>query len=131
MGFQIGSNHPSNHPDIVLYDFHQQEIFFIDISCSADFYVSTKEDEKINKYCSLVADFHQMYNMPAIIIPVVLGCTGMVSSYCLVFRENPRVHTESVWPLSCADWVFTSIKNNIHSLMNCFLCNCTCHSAYH
>ena len=24
----------------------------------------TKEDEKINNYCCLAADFHQMYNMP-------------------------------------------------------------------
>ena len=81
-------NHPSNRPDIVLYDFHQQEIFFIEISCPADINVSTKEDEKINKYCSLAADFHQMYNMPVTIIPVVLGCTGVVSSHCLQFLKK-------------------------------------------
>ena len=53
-------NHPSNHPDIVLYDFSKQELFFIEISCPADIKVVTKEDEKINKYSSLAADFHQM-----------------------------------------------------------------------
>ena len=40
-------NDPSNHPDIVLYDFHQQEIFFVEIFCPADITVVTKEDEKI------------------------------------------------------------------------------------
>ena len=54
----ITLNHASNHPDIVLYDFCQQEIFFIEISCLADISVVTKEDEKINKYYSLTADFH-------------------------------------------------------------------------
>ena len=43
-------NHPSNHPDIVLYNFHQQEILFIDISCPTDINVSTKEYEKDNKF---------------------------------------------------------------------------------
>ena len=81
-------NHPSNCPDIVIYDFCQQEILFIEISCPADINVATKEDEKINKYCSLAADFHQMYNMPVTIIPVVLGCTGVVSSNCLQFLRK-------------------------------------------
>ena len=81
-------NHPCNHPDIVLYDFNQQEIFFIEISCPADINVSTKEDEKITKYCSLAADFHQMYKMPVTIIPIVLGCTGVVSSHCLQFLRK-------------------------------------------
>ena len=138
-------NHPSNCPDIVLYDFCQQQIFFIEISCPADINVVTKEDEKINKYCSLAADFHQMYNMPVTIIPIVLGCMGVVSSHCLQFLKiNPRVHNEIVRPLtqSCADWDFTSIKNNTHSLMNYFLCitahvivlillyYCTCESLF-
>ena len=123
------SNHPSNRPDIVLCDFHRQEIFLIEISCPEDINVSTKEDEKINKYCSLAADFHQMYNMPVTIIPVVLGCTGVVLT---VFKENPRVHIETVCPPteSCADWDLTGIENNTHSPMNYFLCNCTCHSSY-
>ena len=43
-------NHPSNCPDIVLYDFRKQDIFFIEISCPADINVATKENEKINKY---------------------------------------------------------------------------------
>ena len=81
-------NHPSSHPDIVLYDFRQQEIFFVEISCPADINVSIKEDEKINKYLSLATDFCWMYNMPVVIVPVVLGCAGVVSSCCLQFLRK-------------------------------------------
>ena len=72
-------------PIVHANNFHQQEIFFIEISCPADINVSTKEDEKINKYCFLAADFHQMYNMPVTIIP---GCMGVVSSHCLQFLKK-------------------------------------------
>ena len=53
-------------------------------------------------------------------------------SLLTVFKENPKVHTETVHTLteSCADWDFTVIKNNTHSQMNYFLCSCTCHSSY-
>ena len=44
--------------------------------------------EKINKYCSLAADFHHMYNMPVTIVPVILGCTGVVSSRCLQYLRK-------------------------------------------
>ena len=93
------------------------------------------EDEKISKHCSLAADFHQMCNMP--VTKHYPSCSGMyrgsLLSLLTVFKENPRVHTETVWPLteSCADWDFTSIKSNTHSPMKYFLCNCTCHSQFY
>ena len=49
--------HSSNRPDIVFYDFCQQEIFFVEISFPTDINVLSKEDEKINKYSCLAADF--------------------------------------------------------------------------
>ena len=58
------------------------------MSCPADVNVTSKEDEKISKYTSLAADFHQMYNMPVTIIPVVLGSTGIISSRCLNFLKK-------------------------------------------
>ena len=126
-------NHPSNRHDIVLYDFRQQEIFFIEISCPADINVSIKEDEKINKCLSLATDFCWMYNTYANCNPP--SCSGMYGRGLLllfaVFKENPRVYNETVWPPteSCTDWDFTSITNNTPSPMNYFLCNCTCYSS--
>ena len=63
------------------------------------------------------------------------SCSGMYGcgllSLLTVFKETPMVYTEIIWPLteSCADWDFTSIKNNTHSPMFYFLCNRTCHSS--
>lgn len=80
--------HSANRPDIVLFDYQRQDIFFVEVSCPADINVTVKEDEKLKKYTSLAADFHQMYNMPVTIIPVVLGSTGIVSKHCLSFLKK-------------------------------------------
>ena len=80
--------HVANHPFIVLFEYQQQQIYFVEVSCPADINVTSEEDEKISKYTSLVADFHQMYDMPVTIIPVVLGPTGIISSRCLIFSRG-------------------------------------------
>ena len=42
-----------------------------------------KEQDKIQKYQSLAHDYHVMYRMPVLIVPVVVGCTDVVSSNCI------------------------------------------------
>ena len=76
------SHHPSNRPDIVLFDYQHKKILFIEVSCPADPHVLAKEDEKIQKYCALASDFRIMYHMPVKIIPVVIGHSGVISSQC-------------------------------------------------
>ena len=75
------SHHPSNRPDIVLFDYQNKKILFIEVSCPADPHVLVKED-KIQKYCALASDFRIMYQMPVRIIPVVIGHSGVISSQC-------------------------------------------------
>ena len=75
-------NHPSNRPDIVLFDYSVKKIYFTEVSCLADAYVPSKEIEKLCKYKPLAHDFRLMYNMSVELIPVVLGCTGIASKYC-------------------------------------------------
>jgi len=57
--------------------------YFIEISCPADVNVFTKEQEKIQKYQSLAQDYHLMYRIPVVTVPVVVGCIGVVSSNCI------------------------------------------------
>ena len=76
-------HHSSNRPDIVLFEYCQKQIYFIEISCPADVNVEVKEAEKLSKYRDLANDFYEMYRMKVTIIPVVLGCTGVVSTKCL------------------------------------------------
>ena len=75
-------HHSSNRPDIVVFDYYKKQIYFIEISCPADINVALKEVEKVTKYCDLETDYHQMYGMQVTIVPVVLSCTGVVSSVC-------------------------------------------------
>ena len=53
------------------------------MSCPADINVPSKEREKLHKYFPLALDFRLMYQMPVQIVPVVLGCTGVVSADCV------------------------------------------------
>ena len=80
---QTAHNHGGNRPDIVLFAYQQRQIYFIEISCPADINVISKEEEKLLKYRDLAADFQQMYGMPVTIVPVVFGCTGVVSLRCM------------------------------------------------
>jgi len=61
---QSASHHLSNHPDIVLFDYDQKKIYFVEISCPADVNVLSKEQEKLQKYQALAYDYHLMYRMP-------------------------------------------------------------------
>ena len=76
-------HHSSNCPDIVVFDYYKKQIYFIEISCPVDINVALKEVEKVTKHRDLATDYHQMCGMQVTIVPVVLGCTGVVSSLCL------------------------------------------------
>ena len=90
MGFSLVStcHHPSNWPDLVLFNYQKKSILFIEVSCPADIHVLSKENEKLQKYCPLAHDFRSMYQMPVVIIPVVIGHTGVISSQCQNFLQR-------------------------------------------
>jgi len=88
------SNYSTNCPDVVVFDYSEKNIYFIEASCPADINVLSKEHEKLLKYKPLVHDFHVAYNMIVEIVPVVLGCTGVVyvSGLSHLFGSYPRLH---------------------------------------
>ena len=90
------SHHPSNRPDIVLFDYQHKKILFIEVSCPADPHVLAKEDEKIQKYCALASDFRIMYQMPVKIIPVVIGHSGVISSQCRHYLSDIPGYRDSL-----------------------------------
>ena len=91
------SNHLSNRPDIVLFDYSQKKIYFFEISCPADINVPTKEYEKLHKYQPLAHDFYLMYHMSVELVPVVLGCTGVVSRDCCMHLRSIPGFTNSLF----------------------------------
>ena len=70
-------HHPNNRPDLVLFNYTERVILFIEVSCPADINVLSKESEKLRKYQPWARDFHSMCNMNVVIIPVVIGNTGL------------------------------------------------------
>ena len=90
-------NHPSNRPDVVLFDYSRKKICFIEISCPADINVPTKEYEKLHKYKPLAHDFFLMYNMSVELVPVVLGCTGVVFKDCYTHLHRIPCFTNSLF----------------------------------
>ena len=106
------SHHPSNRPDIVLFDYQNKNILFIEVSCPADPHVLAKEDEKIQKYCALASDFRIMYQMPVKIIPVVIGHSGVISSQCRHYLQNIPGYRDSLF----CHLLKATILGTIHTL---------------
>ena len=82
------SGDSNSSPDIVLFDYSVKKIYFIEISCPTDVNVPSEENEKLRKYKPLAHDFRLMYNMSVEYIPVVLGCTGIVSKDCHTYLRH-------------------------------------------
>lgn len=91
------SHHPSNRPDIVLFDYQNKNILFIEVSCPADPHVPEKESEKIQKYSALANDFRHMYQMSVNIIPVVIGHSGVISYQCKNFLKKIPGYRDSLF----------------------------------
>ena len=91
------NHHLSNRPDIVIFDYLKQLILFVEVSCPADINVPCKEQEKLRKYRPLARDFHLMYKMPVELVPVVLGCTGVVSTGCINYLQRIPGFTDGLF----------------------------------
>ena len=53
----------------------------IDVAVPADRYVKDKEIEKVDKYQDLCLEIQQIWNMRTIVIPIVVGALGVVSTH--------------------------------------------------
>ena len=112
-GLVTESHHPSNHPDIVLFNCRRSVIQCFEVSCPADINVISKETEKIQKYWPLVNDLHQLYKgMSVETVPVVIGHTDVVTSQCKHFlKKIPECHESLFHHLQKA-----TLNGTIHTL---------------
>ena len=72
----------------------------IDIAVPADSHVKDKEIEKIDKYQELCLEIQQLWNMRMIVVPVVVGTLGVVSTH---FKH----HTEK---LNLPNWIMPLLQ---------------------
>jgi hypothetical protein len=68
-----------NRPDIIIRNKKEKTCILIDVAIPADRNVTQKEAEKKLKYESLYIEIKRMWNRKCMIIPVVIGATGMVT----------------------------------------------------
>jgi hypothetical protein len=70
----------ANRPDIIIKKNKKEKTcILIDVAIPADRNVKQKEAEKEIKYKSLCIEIRRMRNMKCMIIPVVIGATGIVT----------------------------------------------------
>ena len=70
----------ARRPDIVFIDKNAKTVWVIDVAVPADRRVKDKETEKIDKYQELCLEIQQLWNMRTIVIPIVVGALGVVST---------------------------------------------------
>ena len=69
----------ANRPDIIIKNTKEKTCTLIDVAIPADRNVVQKETEKKLKYNSLCIEIQQMWNLKCMIIPVIIGTTGIVT----------------------------------------------------
>ena len=77
-----GSNRQTsygNTPDIVIKNKKDRTCILIDVAIPADRNVTQKEAQKKLKYNSLCTEIQRMWNMKCMIVPVIIGATGVVT----------------------------------------------------
>ncbi|XP_041986276.1 uncharacterized protein LOC121738355 [Aricia agestis] len=75
-----------NRPDIIYIDKQQNITYLIDVTIPTDYNIGAKEIEKLTKYHLLKKEITRLWKTKAIIVPIVIGATGMVAKsirrYC-------------------------------------------------
>ena len=86
----------ANRPDIIVRDLRRKKVWILDISCPCDTNVEKKEEEKVSKYAGLKAELRRMWGADCIVIPVVIGGLGAVTSKCIDYLRlipgEPDLH---------------------------------------
>ena len=68
----------ANRPDIIVKDCKKKTCLLIDMTVPSDRNLSLEEYEKMSKYKELEIEIQKMWNLKAIVIPVVVGALGMI-----------------------------------------------------
>jgi hypothetical protein len=78
-GVLIGRNGTANKLDIIIKNKKEKTCILIDVAIPADRSVTQTEAEKKLKHKSLCPAIQRMWNKKCMIIPVVIGATGIVT----------------------------------------------------
>jgi hypothetical protein len=74
------NNNTANRPDTIIKNKREKTCALIDVAIPADRNVAQKDAEKKAKYKMLCTEIQRMCGMKCMIMPVIIGATGMVTS---------------------------------------------------
>jgi hypothetical protein len=69
----------ANRPAIIIKNKKEETCILIEVAIPADRNVVQKEAEKKLKYKRLCIEIQQMWNLKCMIVPVIIGATGIVT----------------------------------------------------
>lgn len=83
----------ANRPDLIVKDKKQKQCLIIDVAIPSDYNITKKEAEKMIKYKDLQIEIQRMWNLKAIVIPIIIGATGLISNATTrIMKEVPGKH---------------------------------------
>lgn len=68
-----------NRPDLIYINKANNITYLIDITVPSDYNIGPKEIEKLSKYHLLKLEISRLWNTQTVIIPIVIGATGVVA----------------------------------------------------
>jgi hypothetical protein len=77
-----------NRPDIIIKNKKDKICLLIDVAIPSDRNVVNKEAEKKLKHKKLSIEIQRMWNMTCLVIPVVIGATGIVTKGLKKYLET-------------------------------------------
>jgi len=87
-----------NRPDIVFLDHCNKSAFLIDVAVPGDSRLTAKINEKREKYTDLKIELQRMWKVRVVIVPIIIGCLGSVST-CLVRNlKNLGIYNSTLVP---------------------------------
>ena len=60
-----------NKPDVVVIDREEKTWYIVDFAIPMDHHVNKKEEEKINKYMDLAAEFRKQFRVKTAVVPIL------------------------------------------------------------
>jgi hypothetical protein len=107
----------ANRPDIITKNKKEKTCTPIDVAILADRYVMPKEAEKKLKYKSSGIEIQRVWNLKCMVIPVIIGATGMVTKR---LRKIWKLYGENIRWFFHSD-IYQNARSNHQDTLNLFV----------
>ena len=91
--FNIQTDHliPARRPDLIMINKRKRICKTVDFAFPADHRINLKKSEKKDKYLDLARELKKLWNMKVMIVPIVIGVLGTITTGLLKGLEDLEV----------------------------------------